>query len=38
MKPINKYKGSVDIFDNLLGATNSSQIDEFFLRKEDMKI
>ena len=36
-KPINKYKGSVVIFDNMLGARNSSQIEEF-LREEDMKI
>ena len=31
-KPINKYKGSVVIFDDMLGAKNSSQIDEFFTR------
>ena len=31
-KPINKYKGSVVIFDDMLGAQNSSQIDEFFTR------
>ena len=31
-KPINKYKGSVVIFDDMLGARNSSQIDEFFKR------
>ena len=36
IKPINKYKGSVVVFDDLLGARNSSQIDEF-LRKENMK-
>ena len=30
IKPINKYKGSVVIFDDMLGAKNSSQIDEFF--------
>ena len=30
IKPINKYKGSVVIFDDMLGANNSSQIDEFF--------
>ena len=29
-KPINKYKVSVVIFDDMLGARNSSQIDEFF--------
>ena len=32
IKPINKYKGSVVIFDDMLGARNSSQIDEFFTR------
>ena len=37
IKPINKYKGSVVIFDDMLGAKNSSQIDEFFTR-EDTKI
>ena len=31
-KPLNKYKGSVVIFDDMLGARNSSQIDEFFTR------
>ena len=31
-KPINKYKGSVVIFDDMLGAKNKSQIDEFFTR------
>ena len=30
IKPINKYKGSVIIFDDMLGAKNSSQIHEFF--------
>ena len=30
IKPINKYKRSVVIFDDMLGAKNSSQIDEFF--------
>ena len=38
IKPISKYKGSVVIFDNMLGAKNSSQIDEFFLREEDMNV
>ena len=33
IKPINKYKGSVVIFDNMLGAKNSSQIDEFFYQR-----
>ena len=37
IKPINKYKGSVVIFDDMLGAKNSSQIDEF-LQEADMKI
>ena len=32
IKPIHKYKGSVVIFDDMLGAKNSSQIDEFFMR------
>ena len=32
IKPINKYKGSVLIFDDMLGARNSSQIDDFFTR------
>ena len=32
IKPINKYKGSVVIFDDMLGARNSSQIDEVFTR------
>ena len=36
IKPINKYQGSVVIFDDMLGARNSSQIDDF-LREEDMK-
>ena len=29
MKPINKYKGSVVSFDDILGTRNSSQIDDF---------
>ena len=32
IKPLNKYKGSVVIFDHMLGARNCSQIDEFFTR------
>ena len=32
IKPINKYKGSIVIFDDMLGARNSSQIDDFFTR------
>ena len=32
IKPINEYRGSVVIFDDMLGAKNSSQVDEFFTR------
>ena len=32
IKPINKHKGSVVVFDDMLGAKNSSQVDEFFTR------
>ena len=40
IKPINIYKGSVVIFDDMLGAKNSSQIDEFFTRgrHEDLNV
>ena len=40
IKPINKYKGPVVIFDDMLGAKNSSQIDEFFTRgrHEDLNV
>ena len=40
IKPINKYKGSVVIFDDMLGARNSFQIDEFFTRgrHEDLDV
>ena len=40
IKPINKYKGSVVIFDDMLGAKNCSQIDEFFTRgrHEDLDV
>ena len=40
IEPINKYKGSVVIFDDMLGAGNSSQIDEFFTkgRHEDLDV
>ena len=40
IKPINKYKGSVVIFDVMLGARNSSQIDELFTRgrHEDLDV
>ena len=39
-KPVNKYKGSVVIFDDMLGAENSSLIDEFFTRgrHEDLDV
>ena len=32
IKPVSKYKGSVVIFDDMLGAKNSSLTDEFFSR------
>ena len=32
IKPIDKYEGSVVIFDAMLGARNSSHIDEVFTR------
>ena len=40
IKPINKYIGSVVIFDDMLGARNCSQIDEFFTRgrHEDLDV
>ena len=40
IKPINKYKRSVVIFDDMLGARNSSQIGEFFTRRrhEDLTV
>ena len=40
IKPIKKYKGSVAIFDDMSGAKNSSQIDEFFTigRHEDLDV
>ena len=40
IKAINKYKGSVVIFDDMLGAKDSSQIDEFFTRgrHEDLDV
>ena len=40
IKPIKKYKGSIVIFDDMLGAKNSSQIDEFFTRgrHEDLDV
>ena len=40
IKPINNNKGSIVIFDDMLGAKNSSQIDEFFTRgrHEDLDV
>ena len=38
IKPIHKCKESVVIFDDMLGAKNSSQIDEFFMRRRHEKI
>ena len=40
IKPIKKYKGSVVIFDDMLGARNCSHIDEFFTRgrHEDLDV
>ena len=40
IKPINKYRRSVGIFDDMLGPKNSSQIDEFFTRgrHEDLDV
>ena len=40
IEPINKYKGSVVNFDDMLGARNRSQIDEFFTRgrHEDLDV
>ena len=40
IKPINEYKGSVVIFDDMLGAKNSSQIDDIFMRgrHEDLDV
>ena len=40
IKPMNKYKGSVVFFDDMLGDRKSSQIDEFFTRRrhEDLDV
>ena len=40
IKPKNKYKGSVVIFDDMLRAKNSSQIESFFTRgrHEDLDV
>ena len=39
-KPINKYKGSVIVFGDMLGARNNSQIDKFYTRgrHEDLSV
>ena len=39
-KPINKYKGAVVLFDDMLGVRNCSQIDEYFTRgrHEDLDV
>ena len=34
IKPTNKYKGSVVVFADMLGARNCSQIDEFFYERQ----
>ena len=38
IKPINKYKRSVVIIDDMLGARNSSQKDEFYTRGRHEKV
>ena len=40
IKPINKYKGSVVIFDDILGAQNSCPVNEFYARgrHEDLRV
>ena len=40
IRPMNKNKESIVIFDVILGARNSSQIDEFFTRgrHEDLSV
>ena len=40
IEPINKYKGSIVVFNDMLGARNSSQIDEFYARgrHEDLNV
>ena len=40
IKPMNKCKGSVVVFDDILGAGNSSQIDDFYTRgrHEDLSV
>ena len=32
IKPLKKYKGSVVVFDDMLGDRNKSQIDDFYTR------
>ena len=34
IKPINKYKGSVNSFDDMLRAQNSSQIGDFYTERK----
>ena len=40
IKSIDKYKGSIVIFDHMLGARNSSQTNEFYtrVRHEDLSV
>ena len=38
IRPVNEYKGSVVIFDDMLGTQNSSQIDEVFTRGRHEKL
>ena len=40
IKPINKYKGLIVFFDDMLGARNCSQIEEFYTRgrHEDLSV
>ena len=38
IKPVIKYKGSVAIFDDMLGARNCSQTDEIFTRGRHEKL
>ena len=38
IKPIEKYKGSVVIFDDMFGARNSSQLHDFYTRGRHEKL
>ena len=40
IKPIKNYKGSVVVFDDVLGAQNSSQVNDFYTRRrrEDLEV